>query len=53
MMLSKWFTDPKYGCREAREAKEPEAFEHQHWAGQQIVRFFIDWKAYLATPDSA
>lgn len=47
MTLSQWFTDPKYGCAEAKKAADPTGFEHERWASQQIVQFFIAFKAHL------
>ena len=47
MPLAQWFTDPEWGCKEAKKASDPKGHEHQHWAGQQIVGFFIAWKRDL------
>jgi hypothetical protein len=48
MPLSRWLTDPVHGCREARSSSDTLSFSFLHWAGTQVVQFFIAWKEHLS-----
>lgn len=45
MTMAQWFTDKKWGSKKTRTFENESDLEH--WAGEEIVKFFIAWKKDL------